>query len=122
MSAARTRILMIDDDVDLAMVVAATLEAQGYDVKTAVDGEKGLELAYTFRPNLILLDVMMPGMDGHQVCHELQFGHTKDIPVVFLTAKNDLSHMMEANRSGAAAYITKPFQTANLLSTVRDIL
>ena len=65
---------------------------------------------------------MMPGMDGYQVCRELQFGYTKDIPVVFLTAKSELAHMMEANRSGASAFITKPFRTEHLLQTVRDVL
>jgi len=66
--------------------------------------------------------VMMPGMDGYQVCRELQFGYTKDIPVVFLTAKTELTHMMEANRSGASAFVTKPFRTEHLLQTVRDVL
>ena len=64
----------------------------------------------------------MPGMDGHQVCRELQFGYTKDIPVVFLTARTELTHMMEANRSGASAYITKPFKTEHLLRTIADVL
>ena len=107
----RLRILVIDDDGDLTTSVAAVLEANGYEVLTATDGEQGLELAFTGHPHLILLDVTMPGMDGHQVCRELQFGYTKDIPVVFLTARTELAHMMEANRSGASAYVTKPFQS-----------
>jgi EAL domain-containing protein (putative c-di-GMP-specific phosphodiesterase class I) len=61
-------------------------------------------------------------MDGYQVCRELQFGYTKDIPVVFLTAKTELANMVEANRSGASAYVTKPFRTERLLQTVRDVL
>ena len=122
MSTDKIRILVIDDDVELAATVAGALETQGYEVFTADGGERGLELAYTHRPHLVLLDVMMPGMDGYQVCRELQFGFTKDIPVVFLTAKTQLAHMMEANRSGAAAYITKPFRTEHLLQTVRDVL
>ena len=61
-------------------------------------------------------------MDGYQVCRELQFGYTKDIPVVFLTAKTQLADMIEANRSGAAAYVTKPFRSEHLLQTVRDVL
>jgi len=118
----KIRILVIDDDAELAATVAGALETQGYEVLTAGGGERGLELAYTHRPHLVLLDVMMPGMDGYQVCRELQFGYTKDIPVVFLTAKTQLAHMMEANRSGASAYITKPFRTEHLLQTVRDVL
>ncbi len=118
----RLRILVIDDDSDLTTSVAAVLTANGYDVLTATTGEEGLELAFTGHPHLILLDVTMPGMDGHQVCRELQFGYTKDIPVVFLTARTELTHMMEASRSGASAYITKPFRPDHLLRTISDVL
>jgi EAL domain-containing protein (putative c-di-GMP-specific phosphodiesterase class I)/CheY-like chemotaxis protein len=116
------RILVIDDDPDLRQVVCATLRANGYHAEAAADGAQGLELAYTHHPHLILLDVMMPGMDGYQVCRELQFGYTKDIPVVFLTAKSGLANMIAANRVGASAYITKPFANDRLLATVRDVL
>jgi len=122
MSGEKIRILVIDDDVELTGTVCDALEAQGYEAVAANDGEHGLELAYTQHPHLVLLDVMMPGMDGYQVCRELQFGYTKDIPVVFLTAKTELANMMEANRSGASAYVTKPFRTERLLQTVRDVL
>jgi EAL domain-containing protein (putative c-di-GMP-specific phosphodiesterase class I)/CheY-like chemotaxis protein len=118
----RLRILVIDDDGDLIATVAAVLTANGYEVFTATTGEEGLELAFTGHPHLILLDVTMPGMDGHQVCRELQFGYTKDIPVVFLTARTELTHMMEASRSGASAYITKPFRPDHLLRTISDVL
>ncbi len=116
------RILVIDDEPDLTETVKGVLEAQGYEVLTANSGERGLEIAYTEHPHLVLLDVMMPGMDGYQVCRELQFGYTKDIPVVFLTAKTELSHMMEASRSGASAFVTKPFRTEHLVQTVREVL
>ena len=118
----RLRILVIDDDDDLTASVAAVLSADGYEVLTATSGEQGLELAFTGHPHLILLDVTMPGMDGHQVCRELQFGYTKDIPVVFLTARTELRHMMEANRSGASAYVTKPFKPEHLLRTIAEVL
>jgi EAL domain-containing protein (putative c-di-GMP-specific phosphodiesterase class I)/CheY-like chemotaxis protein len=118
----RLRILVIDDDGDLTTSVAAVLSANGYEVITATSGEQGLELAFTGHPHLILLDVTMPGMDGHEVCRELQFGYTKDIPVVFLTARTELAHMMQASRSGASAYVTKPFKTDHLLRTIADVL
>jgi EAL domain-containing protein (putative c-di-GMP-specific phosphodiesterase class I)/CheY-like chemotaxis protein len=118
----KTRVLVIDDDVDLTSVVRGALETQGYEVLTACDGERGLELAFTKHPHLVLLDVMMPGLDGYRVCRELQFGYTKDIPVIFLTAKTQLANMMEANRAGASAYITKPFRIEHLLRTVREVL
>jgi EAL domain-containing protein (putative c-di-GMP-specific phosphodiesterase class I)/DNA-binding response OmpR family regulator len=116
------RVLIIDDDPDLTSLVCEILRAHGYEALAAHSGERGLELAFTGHPHLILLDVMMPGMDGYQVCRELQFGYTKDIPVVFLTAKTELANMVEANRAGASAYITKPFQTERLLQTVKDVL
>jgi EAL domain-containing protein (putative c-di-GMP-specific phosphodiesterase class I)/CheY-like chemotaxis protein len=122
MSEERLRILVIDDDADLTTSVAAFLESNGYEVITATAGEQGLELAFTRHPHLVLLDVTMPGMDGHQVCRELQFGYTKDIPIVFLSARTELAHMMEANRSGASAYVTKPFRSEHLLQTIRDVL
>lgn len=118
----RLRILTIDDDSDLNATVSGVLSANGYDVLTATSGEQGLELAFTDHPHLILLDVTMPGMDGHQVCRELQFGYTKDIPVVFLTARTELTHMMEASRSGASAYVTKPFKSDHLLKTISEVL
>ena len=122
MSGEKIRILVIDDDVELTRTVCDALESQGYEAMAANSGEQGLELAYTQHPHLVLLDVVMPGMDGYQVCRELQFGYTKDIPVVFLTGKTELANMMEANRSGASAYVTKPFRTERLLQTVRDML
>jgi EAL domain-containing protein (putative c-di-GMP-specific phosphodiesterase class I)/CheY-like chemotaxis protein len=118
----KIRILVIDDHLDLTNMVRDVLEAQGYEVLVANSGERGLELAFTEHPHLILLDVMMPGMDGYQVCRELQFGYTKDIPVVFLTAKTQLASMMEASRSGASAFIAKPFRVEHLVQTVRDVL
>ncbi len=122
MPADTTRILVVDDDVDLTSTIRVALETQGYEVLVANDGERGLELAFTEHPNLVLLDVMMPGLDGYGVCSELQFAFTKDIPVIFLTAKAELANMMQASRSGATAYITKPFRVEYLLQTVRDVL
>jgi len=122
MAEERTRILVIDDEVDLTDTVKGILEGQGYEVLTANSGEQGLEIAYTQHPRLVVLDVMMPGMDGYQVCRELQFGYTKDIPIVFLTGKADLTDMREANRSGGSAYVTKPFRAERLVQTVQDVL
>jgi EAL domain-containing protein (putative c-di-GMP-specific phosphodiesterase class I)/CheY-like chemotaxis protein len=122
MAETEIRILVIDDHKDLTNMVRDILGARGYEVLTANDGERGLEVAFTEHPNLILLDVMMPGMDGYQVCRELQFGYTKDIPVIFLTAKTQLASMMEASRSGASAFIAKPFRVEHLVQTVRDVL
>jgi EAL domain-containing protein (putative c-di-GMP-specific phosphodiesterase class I)/DNA-binding response OmpR family regulator len=116
------RVLVIDDDADVTAVVRAALECGGYEVLVADSGRAGLELAYTEHPHLILLDVGMPEMDGYQVCRELQFGYTKDIPVVFLTGRGDLGDMEAARRSGGSGYITKPFRVDHLLASVRDLL
>jgi DNA-binding response OmpR family regulator len=122
MPAESIRILVIDDDADVTALVRAALESGGYEVLVADSGESGLELAYTQHPHLILLDVVMPGINGYQVCQELQFGFTKDIPVVFLTGHAGLGDMKEARRSGASGYIVKPFRVDQLLGSVRDLL
>jgi EAL domain-containing protein (putative c-di-GMP-specific phosphodiesterase class I)/DNA-binding response OmpR family regulator len=122
MSGDKIRVLVIDDDAELTASVAVVLETNGYETLTAHSGGEGLEIAYTQHPHLILLDVTLPDMDGVQLCRELQFGYTKDIPVVFLTARAQLSDMIQANRSGAAAFLTKPFRADHLLHTIRDVL
>src|SRR5450756_1359942 len=91
MSGEKIRILVIDDDVELTRTVCDALESQGYEAVAANSGEQGLELAYTQHPHLVLLDVMMPGMDGYQVCRELQFGYC-------------LLHISEPTRLGMISY------------------
>ncbi len=122
MSQTRICILVIDDDPDLTAAVRVTLEPEGYEVIEANSGRAGLEIAYLRHPHLILLDINMPGMDGYQVCRELQFGYTKDIPIVFLTSCSELEDMQRASRAGASGYITKPFRPDRLLAAVRDLL
>src|ERR1039457_7048166 len=122
MSGDKIRVLVVDDDVELTKGIALILAGNGYEPLVAGDAERGLEIAYTEHPHLILLDVSLPGMDGYQVCRELQFGYTKDIPVVFLTARTQAADMIEANRCGAAAYVTKPFRSQHLLQTIRDVV
>ena len=122
MAAESIRNIVIDDDAELTTAVRAALETEGYDVFVANSGKVGLEIAYTRHPHLILLDAMMPGMDGYEVCRELQFGYTKDIPVVFLTGRTELTDMVAASRSGASGYITKPFRTEEVLGSVSDLL
>jgi EAL domain-containing protein (putative c-di-GMP-specific phosphodiesterase class I)/CheY-like chemotaxis protein len=122
MAEEKARVLVIDDDAGLTTLVRDVLEIDGYDVLVANSGERGLEIAVTEHPHLVLLDVSMPGMDGYEVCRELQFGYTKDIPVVFLTAKTELESMVAANRSGASGYVTKPFRVEQLLESVRAVL
>jgi DNA-binding response OmpR family regulator len=104
------RILIVDDDADLLDITQAFLESRGYDVGRAQSGDEAMKLIESSRPNLILLDVMMPKMDGFRLCRvvksDARFRH---IPVIFLTAKDDAQSRMEGQKCGGDDYLTKPF-------------
>lgn len=116
------RILVVEDEEDVLRVVTLRLESSGYEVIPAVDGLDGLDKAKRSKPDLIILDVMLPKMDGYKVCKMLKFSEDyKDIPIVILTAR------MESNKKLAEelrydAYITKPFDFAALLQTIKQLL
>ena len=102
-------ILVVDDDVIVRLMVRETLEEAGFRVEEAEDGEQALSAVKRLRPELVLLDVMMPGMDGYEVCTELKADEkTKDIPVIFLSAKDTDSDVVKGFELGAVDYITKP--------------
>ncbi len=122
MSGERTRILVIDDDAELARIVGAALEAEGYECIVASSARVGLELAHSRHPHLILLDVGMPDMGGRQVCRELQFGHSKDIPVVLLGTRQELHDAIAVRGAVASGRITKPLRPEHLTRLVRDLL
>ncbi|MDO8527790.1 MAG: response regulator [Deltaproteobacteria bacterium] len=117
------KILIVDDERDLVDMLQLLLETFGFGVLTAYDGEAGLTLAQKEIPDLILLDVMMPKMNGYEVCRTLKKEEkTKTIPVLMLSAKvqeNDKFWGMEA---GASDYITKPFDAQDLLAKIRFCL
>jgi CheY-like chemotaxis protein len=116
-------ILVIDDDPTIRDLVAAALTAADFDVLTAADGPSGIELAQSAQPALILLDMMMPGMDGISTCERLkQDPSTRDIPVVGMTGAEDLKLRERAFRAGAELFLPKPFQTGNLLHLVELVL
>ena len=116
-------VLIADDDVDIVRFVALNLRLEGFDVVVARDGQDALDKALDVRPSLILLDTMMPRMDGYEVCSRLRDERPDaQIPVIMLTAKS-----MEADRSmaytvGADDWVTKPFDPADLVSKVKDHL
>ena len=115
----RTKILCIDDDRTSLSLIEMLLVKSGFDVITADSGEKGLQAARAVNPDLILLDVMMPGMDGYEVCSKLQEKErTAYIPVVFVTALKEDQDKTKAFTVGAVDYITKPIQKNVLLSKV----
>jgi two-component system, cell cycle response regulator len=117
--AAAGRILVADDSLVVRTVVCDQLEDEGYDVAQAIDGESALAQCATFRPDAILLDIEMPGLDGHQVLARLKADDDlSDIPVVFLTGRTSTDDMVAGLRAGAHDYLKKPFEPAELLARV----
>ena len=116
-------ILAVDDEPSILRLVTATLEAKGHEVLTADNGIEALAAARTRKPDLILLDIMMPGMDGNEVRKRLQAdAATKDIPIIHLSAVGDYQQQLEAFDEGTADYITKPFTPKDLQQRVADML
>ena len=116
----RGTVLVIDDERDLLNLVRFNLESEGYEVLGALDGESGLNLAFTRSPDLILLDRMMPGPDGVEVCRRLRKeGRTAHVPVIMLTAKVAEEERVQGLDAGADDYVTKPFSVKELMARVR---
>jgi DNA-binding response OmpR family regulator len=118
-----TRVLVIDDEAPIRLLCRVNLEAEGIDVLEAADGARGLELAREEQPDVILLDVMMPGLDGWRVAEELlEDARTSEIPIVFLTARAELRDRAHGLDIGGVDYVTKPFDPLELAPLVRDLL
>ena len=118
-----TKVLVIDDEAPIRLLCRVNLEAEGFDVIEAGDGPSGLELARAEMPDAILLDVMMPGLDGWTIAERLlEDEATKDIPVVFLTARADLRDRVRGIDAGGVDYITKPFNPVDLAALIRDVI
>lgn len=117
------KILIVDDESDLVETLTFRLEASGYDIVSAHDGQEGLEKARSEKPDLILLDVMMPKVNGFQVCRELKNDEkTKGIKIVILTAKSQESDKFWGKNVGADGYISKPFEASELLAKIEELL
>ncbi len=116
----RATLLLIDDDKNLLELLSGQLETAGYRVLTARDGANGLRLAAEARPDLIVLDVMMPGMDGWEVCERLHAGSS--VPIIMLTAKGEEIDKLRGFRLGVDDYVTKPFSFAELTARVGAVL
>ena len=115
------RILIIEDETPMRTALADLLSGEDYRVLTAADGESGLERALAEKPDLILLDVMMPKLDGFAVCAELR-RLANDVPVLMLTAKGQIEDRVTGLDAGADDYLVKPFSTEELLARVRALL
>jgi len=117
------KVLLVDDDPVILKLLQVNFEMEGYTVMTAADGVEGLEKARSERPDIVLLDIMMPRMDGLQVTQALKGDDsTKDIPIILLSAKAQASDVQAGRDMGADDYLTKPFDPLELLERVGDLL
>lgn len=117
------RILVIEDEPYIRQILKVQLETAGYSVSTAENGILGLEAIKKDRPDLVLLDLMMPDMDGHEVCKRLKERYeTSSVPVIILTARSDLGEKVRTLEYGANDYLTKPYELDELLARVRNLL
>jgi DNA-binding response OmpR family regulator len=122
-TAAKRRVLLADDDPGLRRLIGTTLGTEDFDLLQAVDGEQALEIARAQRPELVLLDVNMPKMDGFQVCRSLKSSpETSGIKVVMLTARNADADRARGREAGADDYFIKPFSPVQLLNKVYALL
>ncbi|MCB9771894.1 MAG: response regulator transcription factor [Candidatus Omnitrophica bacterium] len=117
------KILVIDDDVDIISVLDRRLRQAGYDVEVAVNSKTGLQKVTDVLPDLILLDIMMPGIDGTKLCWILKSGKTHNtIPVIILSAKSANEIRTAAESVGADAYFQKPFDHVILLAKIKELI
>ncbi|MBN2414365.1 response regulator transcription factor [bacterium] len=120
---AKAHILVVEDEPDILDLLQYNLEEEGFQVTTAVTGEDAVYKAMTLHPNLILLDLMLPGIDGFDVCRTLKGDHkTAGIPIIMITAKGEESDIISGLELGADDYITKPFRPKILIARVRSVL
>jgi DNA-binding response OmpR family regulator len=123
MGTTQTRVLVIDDEAPIRLLCRVNLEAEGMQVLEAADGPAGLEKARAEGPDVVLLDVMMPGLDGWRVAEELlDDPRTESIPIVFLTARAELRDRARGIDLGGIDYVTKPFNPVELAPLVRELL
>ncbi|MFL5944793.1 MAG: response regulator transcription factor [Gaiellaceae bacterium] len=118
-----TKVLVIDDEAPIRLLCRVNLEAEGMDVIEAADGPSGVDKARDEGPDVILLDVMMPGLDGWHVAEQLlEDDRTTGIPIIFLTARAEFRDRARGLDIGGVDYVTKPFNPLELASLVRDLL
>jgi two-component system, OmpR family, phosphate regulon response regulator PhoB len=122
-SAVGTKVLVVDDEAPIRLLCRVNLEAEGMSVLEAADGASGLDLARGEQPDVVLLDVMMPGLDGWRVAEELlEDERTNGIPIIFLTARAEFRDRARGLDIGGVDYVTKPFNPLELAQLVRDLL
>ena len=123
MTVERKKVLVCDDDAAILRVLEVNLQIEGYEVLTAKDGEEAVQLALESQPDLVILDVMMPRLDGYQACEKMKANdELRETPVIFLSARGERADIAEARSLGAAEYLTKPFDPMELLERVAKLL
>jgi DNA-binding response OmpR family regulator len=116
-------ILIVDDEVNAVVPIQFLMEQQGYRVMIAERGEDALDLIYQYKPDLVLLDIMLPGIDGYEVCEIVRLNPDyRNIKIIFLTALGREVEIARGLTLGADAYITKPYMNADLVAKVKDVL
>ena len=118
--AAKQKILIVDDDSNIAELISLYMTKEMYACETAGDGEEALKLFDSFRPDLVMLDLMLPGMDGYQVCREIR--RKSNTPIIMLSAKGETFDKVLGLELGADDYIMKPFDTKELVARVKAVL
>lgn len=119
----KKRILLIEDETDMVYALTLQLEAIDYEVLSATDGQTGLDMARKENPDLIILDLMLPKMDGYKICRMLKFDERyKKIPIIMFTARVQDQDKKLGQEVGADAYITKPFDSTELLNRISALL
>lgn len=117
------KILVVDDEINILTIMEARLRGNGYDVIMASDGQEGLVKARNEKPDLIILDIMLPKLDGYKVCRLLKADEQyKQIPIILLSARTQDSDMEIGKQQGADAYVTKPFTSDVLLNKIQELL
>ena len=119
----KTKIAVIEDEADILEVIDYNLSKEGFDVCSALDGEEGLALIRKEVPDLVLLDLMLPGLDGIEICRKLKTDYsTRSIPIIMVTAKGEESDIVLGLGMGADDYMVKPFRPRELMARIRSVL
>ena len=119
----KSKVLVVDDEPSISRTLSYRLRASGFEVFVANDGVEGLESVYANSPDLVILDIMMPRMNGYEVCQRLRIDpHFKNLPVIMLTAKAQKLDQKWGTRIGANAYMTKPFDSKELIAKMHELL
>lgn len=118
-----TKVVIVEDEEDISLPLSYSLKVEGYSVRVAETGVLGLEMIRAERPHLVILDVMLPGVDGFEICRRMRMDRmTENIPIVMLTAKGEQADLVLGLGLGADDYVTKPFSTAQLLARLNAVL